>query len=104
MAARDPRYGTSRWRKTRLAVLRRDGEECWVPGCGRRATVADHIVPVSSGLSDFEFHSLSNLRASCMPHNVRRGVAERLARETEGVEAPTGFGRRIVHVYGRRIS
>lgn len=97
---RDPRYGKRRWRETSLIVRNRAGFRCWVPGCERRATVADHIVPVSSGLSDFEFHHLSNLRASCHKHNTVRGMVERFERETAGVEPAPTRGFRPVARYG----
>jgi 5-methylcytosine-specific restriction endonuclease McrA len=78
----DKRYGTPRWKRTRLLVLARDLWRCQIaPGCPVTATVADHINPVYEGMPDFEFYGPANLRAACKQHNVRRGVAARLLRE-----------------------
>jgi 5-methylcytosine-specific restriction endonuclease McrA len=42
---------TRAWRKARALVLHRDGHTCQIglTGCTKRATHADHIVPVSQG-------------------------------------------------------
>lgn len=97
MTARDPRYGSTKWRKTSILVRQRAGERCQMaPDCPRRATVADHIVPVHPGMPDHEFFSFSNLRAGCHFHNTRRGMAERWQRETAGAPdkpARTFMGR-----------
>jgi len=84
----DKRYKTPRWKRVRLSVLSRDNYTCWVTGCSRYAKVADHIIPVHRAMSDADFYGQHNLRASCMPHNVARGVADSLARDTEGVVTP----------------
>jgi hypothetical protein len=82
----DKRYGTARWRKVRLRVLMRDAYRCRIaPGCPERATVADHIEPVYAGMPDSLFFDPRNLRAGCRQHNIARGVAARLLRETNGV-------------------
>jgi hypothetical protein len=78
----DRRYRTQRWKKARLRVLNRDGWMCQiVKGCDTRATVADHIIPVTPGMPDALFFSLTNLRAACRDHNLARGFAERLNSE-----------------------
>jgi hypothetical protein len=84
----DRRYHTVRWRRSREAALARDKWTCRiVEGCPRKATVADHIMPVYPGMPDHEFFAMSNLRAGCHTHNTRRGMAERLEREMrEGVQ------------------
>jgi hypothetical protein len=64
--------------------------------CDQRATVADHIVPSSLDMADFEFYALSNLRASCKRHNTARGVAARLEREVNGNGEPPAVRSRIV--------
>ena len=57
------------WRRTRAAVLERDGARChW---CGQPATHVDHLVARSEGGSD----SPSNLVASCSSCNLKRGAA-----------------------------
>jgi 5-methylcytosine-specific restriction endonuclease McrA len=61
----DPFYRTEYWRRIRTAILRRDRYVCVVPGCGRRATVVDHIHPRRSGGVD----SPSNLRSLCAMHD-----------------------------------
>src|SRR5262245_4717145 len=84
----DKRYKTPRWKRVRLAVLSRDNYTCWVAGCSRYAKVADHIIPVHQGMDDGTFYGQHNLRASCMPHNVARGVAAALDRDTEHGVSP----------------
>ena len=80
------RYKTTRWRKVRLIVLRRDNYSCWVLNCPRHANHCDHIDPVYPLMPASEFYGLHNLRASCFQHNTKRGVAARLEREmAEGV-------------------
>src|SRR5215471_2741252 len=61
----DPFYTSKQWRTLRLAVLRRDRHACTVPGCGRRATIVDHIIARSNGGSD----SPTNLRSLCVLHD-----------------------------------
>jgi hypothetical protein len=82
----DKRYGTARWRKLRLRILQRDAWRCRIaPGCPQPATVADHIQPASPEMPDAVFYDPRNLRAGCRQHNIARGVAARLLRETGGV-------------------
>lgn len=81
---RDPRYSGAKWRKVRLAVLRRDLYRCWVVNCEVAGNVADHINPVYLGMPDSEFFDPQNLRASCKRHNTARGVAARLERDMAG--------------------
>jgi hypothetical protein len=81
------------------------GAMCWVRDCYRPGDVADHIRPVYPGMPDSEFYDWSNLRPSCRRHNLFKGHAEALARETSGVvtsdysrarlqAGPTIFSRR----------
>jgi 5-methylcytosine-specific restriction enzyme A len=58
------------WKRTRRLVLARDRYRCTLelPGCGGRATEADHIIPRRYGGGD----ELSNLRAACRSCNARR--------------------------------
>lgn len=66
---------TTRWRRLREYVLRRDGYKCRVglPGCTEEAPLrgghVDHIVPRESGGEDTE----TNLRAACEHCNLSRG-------------------------------
>ena len=80
----DRRYGTRRWKRTRLRVMHRDLWLCFVPSCEVRASVADHVIPVYPGMPDALFFDERNLRASCRRHNTARGVAARLERELSG--------------------
>jgi 5-methylcytosine-specific restriction endonuclease McrA len=84
----DKRYGTRRWKATRLRVLHRDLWRCFVPDCPVSASVADHIIPVYPEMPDSLFFDEMNLRASCKPHNTARGVAARLERELSGEPVP----------------
>ena len=59
---------TTRWRRTRVRILERDGYVChW---CGGRATEADHLKSRAEGGAMFDPR---NLVASCKPCNVSRG-------------------------------
>lgn len=90
--ARDRRYGSARWRRVSKAVLRRDLYVCRIaPGCSTRATVADHVIAVHPGMPDALFFGMDNLRAGCRDHNILRGKAARLERETAGVERPAAL-------------
>ena len=58
---------TRQWRKTRAAVLKRDGHRCFY--CGKRATTVDHLRPLSRGGTDAE----ANLVAACTDCNTAKG-------------------------------
>jgi 5-methylcytosine-specific restriction protein A len=78
----DPFYLSKEWKTTRLAVLRRDGFVC-VMACGRRATIADHILSRRSGGSD----AMSNLRSLCVACDNRfkeRADGTRRGQRAEG--------------------
>ncbi|MGH6836941.1 MAG: HNH endonuclease [Methylocella sp.] len=57
----DPYYGTPGWRALRRAALARDGGICVTPGCGRPATIVDHIKSRRAGGAD----TLGNVRSFC---------------------------------------
>lgn len=84
----DKRYGSRRWKSVRLDVLHRDLWRCWVPACERSASVADHIIAVGPDMPDALFFDPSNLRASCAPHNLRRGHVAQFQRELAGQAEP----------------
>jgi 5-methylcytosine-specific restriction endonuclease McrA len=68
----DPRYSSGQWQSLRKLILERDRYVCQIraPGCRHLATQCDHIV---SPLEDGSFWDPVNLRASCLPCNVRAG-------------------------------
>jgi hypothetical protein len=57
-------------------TLERDGGVCTIPGCGRQAVVADHIVARKAGGAD----ALHNTRSLCRLHDNR--FRERPTRST----------------------
>ncbi len=63
----DPYYLTPEWRELRERALARDGYRCTVPGCGRAAVVADHIISRKAGGAD----ALHNTRSLCRLHDNR---------------------------------
>jgi 5-methylcytosine-specific restriction endonuclease McrA len=63
----DPYYLTLEWRELRRQTLERDGGVCIMPGCGRAAVVADHIVSRKAGGAD----ALHNTRSLCRLHDNR---------------------------------
>ena len=56
----DPYYRTEAWQRLQAEALQRQ-PMCVTPGCGRRATFADHIIPRAQGGLDV----VENLRALC---------------------------------------
>ena len=78
----DPYYLTPEWRELRRQTLERDGGVCTVPGCGRPAVVADHIVSRKAGGAD----ALHNTRSLCRLHDnrFREGPTGRRARTRGG--------------------
>jgi len=78
----DPYYLTPEWRELRRQTLDRDGGVCTVPGCGRSAVVADHIVSRKAGGAD----ALHNTRSLCRLHDnrFREGPTGRRPERAEG--------------------
>lgn len=75
---------THAWRQTRAAVLARDNYECQFIDedgvkCGKRATVAGHIIPRVYGGS----HEMENLRAECSFHSSSNSNPRSFDREAE---------------------
>lgn len=80
----DSIYSTLRWRRSRLAALRRDGSRCtvsrWLGGdCTGRLDV-HHVHAVSEGGAPYE---LDNLGTACSAHHpmwesLRRLLVERM--------------------------
>lgn len=74
-SVRDERYKSGRWKRTRKAVLKRDGYQCQIRlvGCLGIANSADHIIPSEvTGYDDPLFWDMGNLQAACMPCNRRK--------------------------------
>jgi 5-methylcytosine-specific restriction endonuclease McrA len=69
-------HSSTRWKTLRLAILERDEWRCYVEGCERRASTADHVIPASE--APHLFFDPANLRASCPKHNYGR-VTPRMA-------------------------
>ncbi len=82
----DSFYFTKEWKELRRACLERDGFRCVTPGCGRPASVADHIVSRRAGGPD----RLGNLRSLCpiCDNRIREGRNGR--RRNGGIVAITG--------------
>jgi 5-methylcytosine-specific restriction endonuclease McrA len=59
---------TSRWRKIRLAILRRDNHTCYYCGIPS-ATTVDHLTPVEQGGDD----NFNNLVSACKNCNYSKG-------------------------------
>lgn len=64
-------YRSAHWRQLRWACFERDGGLCVVPGCRRRARVADHIVTRPDVPCPTELDVLSNLRSLCASHDAQ---------------------------------
>jgi hypothetical protein len=77
-----------RWTKLAQYIRKRD-PHCYVINCPLPVKAADHIIPATLDMPDWQFFDPSNLRGSCRRHNTARGVAARLEREVaEGVAPP----------------
>ncbi|HEY2301932.1 MAG TPA: HNH endonuclease signature motif containing protein [Acidimicrobiales bacterium] len=61
----NPAYRSRQYQHNRLLVLAAAAGRCYMPGCQRLATTADHIVPLCEGGG----HAVENLRACCAHHN-----------------------------------
>ena len=72
-------YPTAKWRR-KAKAHRRMHPVCAWPGCARRATVVDHIVPRSSARSALELEQLTwdarNLQSLCKPHHDEKTRGE----------------------------
>jgi hypothetical protein len=83
----DRRYSQARWTKLARYIRRRD-PRCYVINCPEPVKAADHIIPSSLEMPDWQFFDPMNLRGSCKRHNTARGVAARLEREVASGVAP----------------
>ena len=64
-------YQSAFWRRLRQSCLDRDGWQCVVPGCSRRATHADHIVTRPPAPVPTAADVLTNLRSLCATHDAQ---------------------------------
>lgn len=73
--AKDPRTSYVWKTKIRPAILDRDGHACQIrgPKCTTRATVVDHVLPLSLGGDPFD---PVNLRAACVACNSGRRLGQ----------------------------
>ena len=69
----DRRYGSPRWKKLRLGILRRDNYQCQIrgPNCRGTANTVNHRLAVSEGGAFFD---PENLEASCGACNFSGGA------------------------------
>jgi hypothetical protein len=92
----DPFYRSPTWYRLRVACLARD-PVCTTPGCGDRATHADHIVPRSQGGAD----ALHNLRGLCTSCHNRRSARRNAEPRAVGCH-PDGTPRDTTHWWNDR--
>jgi 5-methylcytosine-specific restriction endonuclease McrA len=74
MTMADRRYGSTRWKRLRLAVLNRDNYECQIrgPRCRGVASSVNHRIPSSEAPE--LFFDPENLEASCGACNFAGGA------------------------------
>tara|TARA_R100000951_G_C2638532_1_gene180103 strand:+ start:1154 stop:1519 length:366 start_codon:yes stop_codon:yes gene_type:complete len=83
-------YGSAQWKRTRSAVLARDGHLCQVciaQGILSPAKIVDHITPQHK--QQFSFYDMNNLQAICKPCHDTKTAEE--ARESRGLQAKPDF-------------
>src|SRR5258707_7037017 len=64
-------YSTKPWRALRAAALQRDRWCCTVSGCGRQATIVDHIATRPRQAEPSSADRLENLRSLCATHDAQ---------------------------------
>ena len=84
-------YETARWRRARAAFLRLNPFCRW-PGCGKLATIVDHIVPRSTARTDAELQLLTwdrgNWQGLCKPHHDEKTRGEQARKRPVIVDQP----------------
>jgi 5-methylcytosine-specific restriction endonuclease McrA len=87
MTTRDPRFGSPRWKATRLYVLHRDRWLCQIrgPKCNHFATEVDHVEARADGGDMFD---PSNLRAACKSCNGWRAAKRTNAQRPYRMSVP----------------
>jgi hypothetical protein len=83
----DPRYGTNAWKRTRRAILRRDGHQCLIqgPGCLGYATTVHHLTP--SSVAPDLFYASDNLVSACTRCNYAHGARLKTGRRSAEIAA-----------------
>jgi 5-methylcytosine-specific restriction endonuclease McrA len=79
-------YQSPRWKGLRRAKLARDPWCEWPEGCGRIATIVDHIVSIRDGGPDFP--DLDDLSSTCFAHHSTKTLREIRRRQTRGTPCP----------------
>ena len=71
-------YNSTRWRKIRKYILKRDGGICQICGRSEKSMIVDHIKEIKDGGEPYSYDNLQTLCKSC--HNIKtaREVANRL--------------------------
>ena len=71
-------YNSTRWRKVRTHILKRDGGICQMCGKSEKYMIVDHIKEIKDGGEPYSYDNLQTLCKSC--HNIKtaREVANRL--------------------------
>ena len=71
-------YNSTRWRKVRTHILKRDGGICQMCGRSEKSMIVDHIKEIKDGGEPYSYDNLQTLCKSC--HNIKtaREVANRL--------------------------
>ena len=62
-------YNSTRWRKIRKYVLKRDGGICQMCGKSEKTMIVDHIQELKDGGEPYSYDNLQTLCKSC--HNIK---------------------------------
>jgi 5-methylcytosine-specific restriction endonuclease McrA len=76
-------YTSTHWKALRAAALRRDRWHCVITGCGRGATIVDHIKTRPRQDEPSPEDRLDNLRSLCARHDaqIKEGRSGRRGRD-----------------------
>ena len=91
-------YATTRWRKLRKSVLRRDGYRCQAclrEGVQTPGEEVDHVVPAIQAPE--RFWDAGNLQTLCREHHLRKTADEKIeqVRERKRVRYDIATGRPV---------
>ena len=62
-------YNSTRWRKVRTHILKRDGGICQMCGRSEKSMIVDHIKEIKDGGEPYSYDNLQTLCKSC--HNIK---------------------------------